>query len=217
MVKLVSKIISKIKHREYIIDENITDNDLFSIVFTRFFMLIRGFFATLGFKKSGKISFIGKKVCIKSKSHIECGSGLTINDNCTINALCKNGIKIGNNFSLGQNSIIECTGVIRELGESLVIGDNVGISANAFKNNQLLRTTVIGRNVRRIGKQAFYNCKNLRTITIRTSMLTKKNIGTKAFKGTYKNIKVKVPAKQFKTYKKFFKSKGMSTKAIYKK
>ena len=92
-----------------------------------------------------------------------------------------------------------------------------GISANAFKNNQLLRTAVIGRNVRRIGKQAFYNCKNLRTITIRTSMLTKKNIGTKAFKGTYKKIKVKVPAKQFKTYKKFFKSKGMSTKAIYKK
>ena len=86
MVKLVSKIISKIKHREYIIDENITDNDLLSIVFTRFFMLIRGFFATIGFKKSGKISFVGKKVCIKSKSHIECGSGLTINDNCTINA-----------------------------------------------------------------------------------------------------------------------------------
>ena len=92
-----------------------------------------------------------------------------------------------------------------------------GISANAFKNNQLLRTAVIGRNVRRIGKQAFYNCKNLRTITIRTSMLTKKNVGAKAFKGTYKKIKVKVPAKQFKTYKKFFKSKGMSTKAIYKK
>ena len=92
-----------------------------------------------------------------------------------------------------------------------------GISANAFKNNQLLRTTVIGRNVRRIGKQAFYNCKNLRTITIRTSMLTKKNVGAKAFKGTYKKVKVKVPAKQFKTYKKFLKSKGMGAKAIYKK
>ena len=92
-----------------------------------------------------------------------------------------------------------------------------GISANAFKNNQLLRTAVIGRNVRRIGKQAFYNCKNLRTITIRTSMLTKKNVGAKAFKGTYKKVKVKVPAKQFKTYKKFLKSKGMGAKAIYKK
>lgn len=67
MVKLVSKIISKIKHREYIIDENITDNDLFSIVFTRFFMLIRGFFATIGFKKRGKISFIGKKYVLNQK------------------------------------------------------------------------------------------------------------------------------------------------------
>ena len=92
-----------------------------------------------------------------------------------------------------------------------------GISASALKNNQLLRTAVVGSNVRKIGKQAFYNCKNLRTITIRTSMLTKKNVGAKAFKGTYKKIKVKVPAKQFKTYKKFFKSKGMSAKAIYKK
>lgn len=92
-----------------------------------------------------------------------------------------------------------------------------GISASALKNNQLLRTAVVGSNVRKIGKQAFYNCKNLRTITIRTSMLTKKNVGAKAFKGTYKKIKVKVPAKQFKTYKKFFKSKGMCAKAIYKK
>lgn len=132
MVKSVSKIISKIKHREYKIDENITDKDLLSIVTTRLFMLIRGFFITIGFKKRGKISFIGKKVSIKSKSHIECGSGLTINDNCTINALCKGGVKIGNNFSLGQNSIIECTGVIRELGESLIIGNDVGISPNAF-------------------------------------------------------------------------------------
>ena len=92
-----------------------------------------------------------------------------------------------------------------------------GISASALKNNQLLRTAGVGSNVRKIGKQAFYNCKNLRTITIRTSMLTKKNVGAKAFKGTYKKIKVKVPAKQFKTYKKFFKSKGMGAKAIYKK
>ena len=132
MVKLVSKIISKIKHREYKIDENITDKDLFSIVATRFFMLIRGFFVTIGFKKRSTINFIGRKVKIKSKNHIECASGLTINDNCTINALCKGGVKIGNNFSLGQNSIIECTGVIRELGESLVIGNDVGISPNAF-------------------------------------------------------------------------------------
>lgn len=132
MVKVVSKIISKIKHREYTVDENISSKDLLSILFSKLFMLIRGLFKTIGFKKSGRISFIGKRVTIKSKSHISCGSGLTINDGCYINALCKNGVSIGNNFSLGRNSTIECTGVIRDLGDSLIIGDDVGISANAF-------------------------------------------------------------------------------------
>lgn len=132
MVKLFSKIISKIKHREYHIDENISSSDLLGIVFTRAIMLIRGFFRTLGFKKSGKTAFIGKRVKIKSKKHIKCGSGLTVEDGCSVNALCRGGVKIGDNFSLGANSIIECTGVIRELGESLEIGDNVGIAANAF-------------------------------------------------------------------------------------
>lgn len=132
MKKFVSKLISKIKGREYVIDDAISDGDLISILFTRFFMVVRGFFKTLFFKKHGKISFIGKRVAIKSKSHISCGSGLTIEDDCHINALCKDGVKIGDNFSLGRKSIIECTGVIRELGEGLEIGDNVGIAANAF-------------------------------------------------------------------------------------
>lgn len=132
MVKLVSKIISKIKHREYTVDESISSSDLLGILFSKFFMLIRGVFKKAGFKKSGKIAFIGKGVKIKSKKHITCGSGLTIDDGCYINALCKNGVHIGNNFSLGRNSTIECTGVIRDLGDSLEIGDDVGISANAF-------------------------------------------------------------------------------------
>lgn len=132
MVKLFSKIISKIKHREYKIDESISSADLLGIVFTRAVMLLRGFFVKIPFNKSGKIIFIGKKVKIRSKHNIECGSGCTIEDCCYINALCKNGVKIGNNFSLGKNSTIECTGVIRELGEGLKIGNDVGISPNAF-------------------------------------------------------------------------------------
>lgn len=132
MIKLISRIISKIKHREYHIDENITSGDLMGILSERGIMLIRGLFCKMGFKKSGKLAFIGRRVKIKSKKHIECGSGLTIEDGCFINALCTDGVRIGDNFSLGKNSIIECTGVIRELGESLEIGDNVGIAANAF-------------------------------------------------------------------------------------
>lgn len=152
MVKLVSKLISKIKHREYIIDENITSADLIGILFIRMFMLIRGFFCRIQFKKSGKMTFIGKNVKIKSKSHIESGSGLTIEDGCFINALCRGGVKIGNNFSLGKNSMIECTGVIRELGESLEIGNDVGIAANAFisvrGNVKIGNSTIFGPGVK---------------------------------------------------------------------
>ena len=111
MVKLVSFIISKIKHREYKVDENITSADLCGILAGRLAMLIRGAFKKIGFKKAGKMMFIGKRVSIKSKGHIKCGSGVTINDDCSIN---------------------ECTGVIRELGESLKIGNDVGISPGAF-------------------------------------------------------------------------------------
>ena len=104
MVKLVSKLISKIKHREYTVDDSITSSDLTGILFTRVIMLIRGFFFRLGFKKSGKMTFVGKNVKIRSNK----------------------------NVSIGRNSMIECTGVIRELGDSLEIGNDVGIAANAF-------------------------------------------------------------------------------------
>ena len=42
---------------------------------------------------------------------------------------------------------------------------------------------VIGQNIVRIGKNAFYGCKKLTSITIKSSRLTLKNIGKNAFKG----------------------------------
>ena len=48
-----------------------------------------------------------------------------------------------------------------------------------------------------------------------TVALTDKNIGAKAFTGTYAKPTVKVPAKQLKAYQKLLRSKGMSSKAKY--
>ncbi len=164
MVKLVSKMISKIKHREYTVDESITSSDLMGILFTRMMMLIRGFFYRLGFKKSDKMTFIGKKVKIRSKKHIVSGSGFTVEDGCFINALCKNGVHIGKNFSLGRNSMIECTGVIRELGDSLEIGDDVGIAANAFISVRgkvrIGSSTIFGPGVKLFSENHIYKDKD---------------------------------------------------------
>ncbi len=55
-----------------------------------------------------------------------------ISDHVEINALSKKGIVMGDNVSIHRQTIIECTGVIRELGEGLTIGNNVGIAQNCF-------------------------------------------------------------------------------------
>ena len=83
------------------------------------------------------------------------------------------------------------------------------ISANAFKNNPKLTTLVIGNNVKTIGEKAFYGCKNLKNITIKSNILNK--VGAKAFTGTNKKISIKVPAKKLKSYKKLLKNKGLYT------
>lgn len=82
------------------------------------------------------------------------------------------------------------------------------ISANAFKDNKKLTSIVIGKNVKTIGTKAFYGCKNLKKITIKSKVLNQ--IGTKAFTGTNKKVTVKVPADKLNTYKKLFKSKGLT-------
>lgn len=130
--RLINKLISKIKKEEYQIDGDITNVVILTIIMEKGIMFLRGLSKKLLFKKSKGILFIGKRVKIKNKRKIIFNGSATIEDGCFINALSKGGITIGNNFSLGRNSIIECTGVIRELGEKLIIGQNVGIASNAF-------------------------------------------------------------------------------------
>lgn len=132
LVKIMSKVISKIKKQPYQVDENITDGVMLSIIFEKMFMVLRGMLKKPFFKKTKGILFIGKRTKIKCKKKITFKGTALIEDGVKIDALSKGGIEVGSNFSIGRNSIIECTGVIRELGEKLKIGDNVGIAANAF-------------------------------------------------------------------------------------
>ena len=83
------------------------------------------------------------------------------------------------------------------------------IAAKAFANNKKLTKVVIPASVRSIGKQAFSGCKNLKSITIKTTYLTKKSVGAKAFKGIHAKATIKVPKKQKKAYQKFLKPKGI--------
>lgn len=66
-----------------------------------------------------------------------------------------------------------------------------------------------------IGSKAFYNCKKLKTVTIKSRKL--KSVGKNAFKGIYKKAKVTVPKSKYKAYRKLLKKAGLSSKTVRKK
>lgn len=93
------------------------------------------------------------------------------------------------------------------------------IKAKAFSGNKKLKSVVIGKNIKTIGKQAFFKCAKLNKVTFKGTAV--KKIGAKAFAKTNKKMTVTVPKKLKKkalnSYKKSLKKAGISKKAKYKK
>ena len=86
------------------------------------------------------------------------------------------------------------------------------IASKALRNHKKLVKVTIGKNVRKIGKEAFYGCKNLKTIIFKTTKLKKKTVGKKAFGKIHEKATAKVPKKKLKSYKKILRKSGMSGK-----
>ena len=77
------------------------------------------------------------------------------------------------------------------------------------ENNKKLKKVVIPSTVRKIGKQAFVNCKKLKNIVIKTKKLKNNSIGKKAFKGISAKAVIKVPKAKQVVYRKILKKKGI--------
>lgn len=132
MKTIVNKIIRLLGKKDYHIDNRLSSFDLLIIISDRFRQACRGFILKIFLKSSKGILFKGRRCKIKHAGKISVGKSLTLGDNVEINALSQHGIKIGDNVSILKNTIIECTGVIRELGYGLTIGNHVGIAQNCF-------------------------------------------------------------------------------------
>ena len=91
------------------------------------------------------------------------------------------------------------------------------IGTKAFYNCKKLKKITISASVSIIGSQAFGNCRKLKNITVKTTKLTAKNVGKKAFKGISAKAVIKAPKQKLKLYKKIFKSKGAGNKVKFKK
>ena len=84
------------------------------------------------------------------------------------------------------------------------------IGAKAFNGSKKLTKVTIGTNIKKISNNAFFKCKSLKTVTIKSVLLTKKTANKKAFKGVNKKMVIKVPKKMKKAYVKIF--KGLKVK-----
>ena len=125
-------------------------------------------------------------------------------------------------ITIGRNPAVECVRTTDKNLKNLVIPSSVtidgvtykvtAIADNAFKNCKKLTTVRIGTNVSRIGKRAFNGCKNLKSVKINSKKLTKKSIGTSAFKGISSKAVIRVPKSKLKTYKSYLKKSGVNGK-----
>ena len=84
------------------------------------------------------------------------------------------------------------------------------IGTKAFNGNKKLKKVTIGANIAKISNNAFYKCRSLKMVTIKSVLLTKKTANKKAFKGVNKKMVIKVPKKMKKVYVKIF--KGLKVK-----
>ena len=79
-----------------------------------------------------------------------------------------------------------------------------------------LTTVTIGKNIKSIGKNAFYGCGKLKKITIKTTKLTAGAVGAGAFKGINQKAVIKCPKAKKTAYKKILLKKGMKKTVTFK-
>ncbi len=144
--KFIEKIIQNLKSEpNYKIDKKISTTLIFQITMHRGFSYIRGlFYEVLKGKKCNNL-FLGKHVKILQPQLVKFGKSVIIEDYVVIDSLSQNGVIIGDNVTIAKFSTMQCTGIIKNLGVGLKIGDNSAIGAYSFLGAQ--GQILIGKNV----------------------------------------------------------------------
>jgi acetyltransferase-like isoleucine patch superfamily enzyme len=131
--KIIEFFLSKVKKEKHVLSYPFSFRELFTILSDKGFSVIRGMLFIKPFLKQSKgVIFAERGAKIQFGHKIKTGSGLNLMKHSFINALSYDGVEIGDNFTLGKYAIIECTGVLRNVGNSIKIGNNVGINHYCF-------------------------------------------------------------------------------------
>lgn len=121
MIKSVfQKLLSK-TGKSYTIDKDIPTSLIYTTLFTRLIMALRGY---LYLRKK---VFVGKNCTFLNKSNIVFGTNVTIENNTRLDGYAKEKIQLGNNVKIGAYSNLLSTSHFSKYGKGLKMGNNSAI------------------------------------------------------------------------------------------
>ena len=119
--KLINFAVIRLKNRPFEISDEISNLDLFYLLVSNGFCLLRGLV------KYRKPVLLGMNVSLKGKSKLFIHPGVSIGGHVLLDGIGKLGITIGQGSSIGAFSVLKVSGSLMKLGLGIHIGKNVGI------------------------------------------------------------------------------------------
>ena len=132
---MINTLIKFLKGENYKIDRSISYYDLISVFFYRAIQLVRGFFSKIRIKTNG-LFFRGNGVVLRNVRKFSAGKNLIIGDFSFIDSLSYDGVILGDNVTIERMSTIICTGVLRNKGKGVRIGNDTGLNQGVFIGGQ---------------------------------------------------------------------------------
>ena len=129
--KVIEKYIQKNKNKNFVFDPALSNSTLLSFFTMKFVSLVRGY-KFFYFSQRGKFLFFGKRVQLFNRSNMVFGNNVNISDYVRLSGLGKGKLKIGDNVSIGSFSQLIVSTSFNNIGEHIIIGDNVGMGEFAY-------------------------------------------------------------------------------------
>ncbi len=130
MKSIVQKII-QLRNPNFKFDDALNSRALIQFIWIQIGYLFRGSKVIFLLKKP-KGMMLGKGVSFFNISKIKWGKFLRLGNQVYISALSKNGIQFGDNVSIGAFSRVIVSTSLNDIGDKIVIGNNVGIGEFAY-------------------------------------------------------------------------------------
>jgi len=131
MMRKVVMFLMNIVSPDFKIDSELTSYECFEFLSINLIKAIRGaVYQMIHFKKA-PLLMLGKGTRFFYQNRVFFGKKNRIGSHVILSGLGKSGLTLGNNVSIGDFSRIEVSQTLGDIGEGIVIGDNVGISSFA--------------------------------------------------------------------------------------